>query len=154
MQLSNPSPYHTLALPTLTRVRSGFSLPRIPTLAILSLQCKRKTVSAGSGANPNQSHVRRGAGHRPQLASITAAHLPRNPSATWGVQKQLTRHLLPGVTLLQGEQLDGLPPCQPGEPPREGSPQLRAASGRGVPPQSQLWGALVWPQPFGAVPVL
>lgn len=65
MQLSNLSPYHALALPTLTRVRSGFALSRIPTLAILSLQCKRKTVSAGNRASSNQTHVRR----RPQATA-------------------------------------------------------------------------------------
>lgn len=43
MQLSNLSPYHRLALPTLTRVRSAFPLSRVPTLAILSLQRKGKT---------------------------------------------------------------------------------------------------------------
>lgn len=51
-----------------------------------------------------------GAGHRPQLASITAARHPRNPGATWGAHKQLNRRLLPGVTLLRGEQLHGAAP--------------------------------------------
>lgn len=40
------------------------------------------------------------------------------------------------------------------DPPREGPPDPRAAWGRSIPPQSQLWGALMWPEPFGAVPVL
>lgn len=51
-----------------------------------------------------------GAGHRPQLASITAARHPRNSGATWGAHKQLNRRLLPGVTLLRGEQLHGAAP--------------------------------------------
>lgn len=58
MQLNNLSPYHTLALPTLTRVRSGFTLSRYPILAILlSLQCKRKTVLVGNRVGSNKIHT-------------------------------------------------------------------------------------------------
>lgn len=134
MQLSNLSPYHPLALPTLTRVRSAFPLSRVPTLAILSLQCKRKTVSAG---------------HSPCWATLHR-HTARLPRATWGQPPRLSA-LTTWSNSALGEQLGTLPPCQPGEPPR-GIPELRAASARAVPAQSQLWGALGRPKPFGAAP--
>lgn len=91
MQWNKPSPHHALALPTPTRVRSGFTLSPYPTLAILlSPQCKRQTGLVGNRAGSSKTHLR-------WQATGNTSHPSRQPAtrtasyATWE-SRQTAQH--------------------------------------------------------------